>query len=101
MSENRSVSTSQFSTIHSRPAALDQQRSTSAETLTRQASDQVSQAGDYLARNVQEYPFGALLLAGLVGYGIGYLFHAGWSSETRQPLARSYPSVIRPPVYVE
>ena len=72
-----------------------------AHTLPQKAREQASQAGDYLARNVQEYPFGALLLAGLVGYGIGYLFHAGWSSETRQPLARSYPSVIRPPVYVE
>ena len=101
MSEHSPANTSQFSTIHPQRATLDQQGSTSAETLTRQAREQVSQAGDYVARNVQEYPFGALLLAGLVGYGIGYLFHAGWSSETRKPLPRSYPSVIRTPGYVE
>ena len=73
----------------------------SAETLTRQAGEKASQAGEYAARTFQEYPFGALLLAGLIGYGLGYLFHAGWSSGTRKPLAQSYPSVIRPPGYVE
>ena len=101
MSEHSPASTSQFSTIYPQRAALDEQRSTSAETLTRHAREQASQAGEYVARNVQEYPFGALLLAGLLGYGIGYLFHGGWSSETRKPLAQSYPSVIRPPGYVE
>jgi len=50
---------------------------------------------------VQEYPFGALLLAGILGYGIGYLFHGGWSHESRKSLAQSYPSnVLRPPGYV-
>ena len=52
-----------------------------AHTLTQQARDQASQAGDYLARNVREYPFGALLVAGLIGYGIGFLIHTSWSSE--------------------
>ena len=84
MSEHSPASTSEFSTIYPQRAALDQQRSTSAETLTRHAREQASQAGEYVARNVQEYPFGALLLAGLIGYGIGYLIHGGWSSETRQ-----------------
>ena len=101
MSEHSPASTSHFSTIYPEGAALDQQRSTSADTLTRQAREQAAQAGDYLARNVQEYPFGALLLAGLLGYGLGYLFHAGWSSGTRKPLAQSYPDghsgdVLRP-----
>jgi hypothetical protein len=96
MSEHSPASTSHFSSIRSEPA--EQERSTSAETLTRQAREQASQAGEYLVRNVQEYPFGALLLAGLLGYGIGYLFHAGWSSE---PWAQSYPEghsgdVLRP-----
>ena len=72
-----------------------------APTLTQQAREQASQAGEYLTRNVQEYPLAAVLVAGLVGYGLGYLFHTGWSSETRKPLAQSYPSVIRPPGYVE
>ena len=88
MSEHSPASTSEFSTIYPQRAALDQQRSTSAETLTRHAREQASQAGEYVARNVQEYPFGALLVAGLVGYGLGYLIHSSRSSE---PWAQSYP----------
>ena len=71
------------------------------QTLTQDALDQATQAGEYVARNVQEYPFGALLLAGMLGYGIGYLFHGGWSNDTHKTWAQSYPSVIRPPGYVE
>jgi ElaB/YqjD/DUF883 family membrane-anchored ribosome-binding protein len=71
------------------------------QTLTQDALDQATQAGEYVARNVQEYPFAAVFIAGLVGYGIGYLIHTSWSSETRKPLALPYPSVIRPPGYVE
>ena len=52
-----------------------------APTLTQQARAQASQAGDYLASKTQEYPLGALLVAGLIGYGIGFLIHTGWSSE--------------------
>jgi hypothetical protein len=71
------------------------------QTLTQEALDQAAHAGEYVARNVQEYPFGALLLAGILGYGIGYLFHGGWSHESRKSLAQSYPSnVLRPPGYV-
>ena len=101
MSEHSPANPSQFSTIYPQRAALDQQRSTSVEAMTRQAREQASQAGEYLARNVREYPFGALVLAGLLGYGLGYLLHAGWSSEAGKLLAQSYPSVIRPPGYVE
>src|ERR1051325_3778189 len=101
MSEHSPANTSQFSTIHPERAALDQQRSTSAETLTRQAREQATHAGEYLASNVREYPFGALLLAGVLGYGLGYLFHGGWSSESDKRLRQSYPSnVLRPPGYV-
>ena len=82
MSEHSPASTSQFGTIHPQPAALDQQRSTSAETLTREAGERVSQAGAYLAGKTQEYPLAAVLVAGLVGYGIGYLIH-GASTEWR------------------
>ena len=50
---------------------------------------------------MQEYPFGALLLAGMLGYGIGYLFHDRWSNDTHKTWAQSYPSnVLRPPGYV-
>ena len=41
--------------------------SRSVQGLAEQTREQALQAGDYLARNVQEYPFGALLIAGLVG----------------------------------
>ena len=82
MSEHSPASTSQFSTIHPQPTALDQKRSTSAETLTREAGEQVAQAGAYLASKTQEFPLAAVLVAGLVGYGIGYLIH-GASTEWR------------------
>jgi F0F1-type ATP synthase assembly protein I len=97
MSEHGPATISQFSSVRSEP--LEQQhRRKSAEALTRQAREQASQAGEYLARNVQEYPFGALLVAGLVGYGLGYLIHSSRSSE---PWAQSYPEghsgdVLRP-----
>jgi len=55
-----------------------------AHTLTQQARAQASQAGDYLASKAQEYPFGALLVAGLIGYGIGFLIHTSWSGEPRE-----------------
>src|SRR4051794_23008369 len=79
MSEHSPASTSQFSTIHREP--VEQQRPKSADMLTRQAREQAVQAGEYVARNVQEYPFAAVFIAGLIGYGIGYLIHTSWSSE--------------------
>jgi len=52
-----------------------------AHTLTQQARAQASQAGDYLASKTQEYPLAAVLVAGLVGYGIGYLIHGASKQE--------------------
>jgi hypothetical protein len=53
-----------------------------AQDVARRAGEQASlataQAGEYLARNVNEYPLPALLLAGFVGYGLGYLVHTRW-----------------------
>ncbi len=34
-----------------------------------------TRAGEYVARSVNEYPLSALLIAGVIGYGIGYLIH--------------------------
>lgn len=59
-----------------------------AQNLARQAREQASAAGDalyqqgarageYLTRNVNEYPMVALLIAGAIGYGLAYLVHAG------------------------
>jgi len=52
-----------------------------AEMLVQGARQQTSRAGEYLAGTVYEYPFEALLIAGLIGYGIGFLVHRDWSSE--------------------
>jgi hypothetical protein len=56
----------------------------SAQTLMQRTGEQASEAGKYVARNLQEYPFAAVLIAGLIGYGIGFLVHTSWSSEPRQ-----------------
>jgi hypothetical protein len=37
---------------------------------------QGSQAGQYLARSMEEYPITALLVAGAIGYGLAYLIHS-------------------------
>ena len=58
-----------------------------AQDLARRAREQASMAGDvlyqqgsrageYLSRNINEYPLAALLIAGAVGYGLAYLIHA-------------------------
>ena len=37
-------------------------------------------AGEYLTENVNEYPLTALLIAGVIGYGIAFLIHARWQT---------------------
>ena len=59
-----------------------------AERLSRQAQEQTARAGKYLARNTQEYPIEAVLVAGLIGYGLGFLIHRRWSSK---PSVEEYP----------
>jgi hypothetical protein len=60
-----------------------------AQELARRAREQAAIAGDalyqqgtrageYLTRNVNEYPLVALLIAGAVGYGLAYLIHTRW-----------------------
>ena len=58
-----------------------------AQDLARRAREQTdslyeqgARAGEYLTRNVNEYPLTALLIAGAVGYGLGYLIHSSWST---------------------
>jgi hypothetical protein len=43
--------------------------------------DQGARAGQYVTRNVHEYPATALLIAAAVGYGLAYLLHGGGSSK--------------------
>jgi|HubBroStandDraft_3_1064219.scaffolds.fasta_scaffold743086_1 ElaB/YqjD/DUF883 family membrane-anchored ribosome-binding protein len=53
-----------------------EQASTAIDALYRQGT----RAGEYLTRNVNEYPLAALLIAGAIGYGLGYLIHTRWQS---------------------
>ena len=66
-----------------------------AQELARRAREQASmatdalyqqgaRAGEYLSRNVNEYPLAALLIAGAVGYGLAYLIHTQWQSSNWQ-----------------
>jgi ElaB/YqjD/DUF883 family membrane-anchored ribosome-binding protein len=60
-----------------------------AQELARRARDQAGaagdalyrqgqRAGDYLSQNVNEYPLTALLIAGMIGYGLAFLIHTSW-----------------------
>jgi ElaB/YqjD/DUF883 family membrane-anchored ribosome-binding protein len=64
-------------------------RGATAQELARRAREQAAmasdvlyqqgtRAGEYLTRNVNEYPLAALLIAGAVGYGLAYLIHTRW-----------------------
>jgi ElaB/YqjD/DUF883 family membrane-anchored ribosome-binding protein len=63
-----------------------------AQELARRAREQANVAGDvlyrqgqrageYLTQNVNEYPLTALLIAGMIGYGMAYLIHSQWQSQ--------------------
>ena len=63
-----------------------------AQELARRAREQAGAAGDvlyrqgqrageYLTQNVNEYPLTALLIAGMVGYGLAYLIHTQWQGQ--------------------
>ena len=54
-----------------------------AERLSRRAREQTARVGGYITRNTHEYPLGALLTAGLIGYGLGFLIHRSWSNKPR------------------
>jgi vacuolar-type H+-ATPase subunit H len=64
-----------------------------AQELARRAREQATaagdvlyrqgqRAGDYLSQNVNEYPLAALLVAGMIGYGLAYLIHTQWTGQT-------------------
>src|ERR1044071_9132203 len=53
-----------------------------AERLSQQAWEQTGRAGKYLARNTQEYPVEAVLVAALIGSGLGFLNHSSWSHNS-------------------
>ena len=45
--------------------------------------DRGARAGQYVTRNVHDYPVTALLIAAAVGYGLAYLLHGGSRREVR------------------
>ncbi len=63
--------------------------SATAQDLARKAREQVpdtlyeqgQRAGEYLTRNVNEYPLTAVLVAGVVGYLMAYLIHGRWQNQ--------------------
>ena len=67
------------------PGATAQELARRAGEQAAMASDalyqQGTRAGEYLTRNVNEYPFAALLIAGAIGYGLGFLIHTRWHSD--------------------
>ena len=48
-----------------------EQASAAGDVLYRQGQ----RTGEYLTQNVSEYPLAALLIAGMIGYGLAYLIH--------------------------
>src|ERR1043166_1039372 len=52
-----------------------------AQELARQAREQAPAAGEYLTQNVNEYPLTALLIAGMIGYGLAFLVHTSWQGQ--------------------
>jgi hypothetical protein len=67
-------------TAHELAQRAREQASMATEALYRQGT----RAGEYLTRNVNEYPLAALLIAGAIGYGLAYLIHTRWHSEEWQ-----------------
>src|SRR6185369_120177 len=78
--------------------ALQQAKSTAnqaidhAKTMARNIGEQARAAGDvlyrqgqrageYLTQNVNEYPLTALLIAGMIGYGLAFLVHTSWQGQ--------------------
>jgi len=51
-----------------------EQAGTAGDMLYRQGQ----RAGEYLSENVNEYPLAALLIAGMIGYGLAFLIHSRW-----------------------
>ena len=63
---------------------VEQTRPSSVQVLAEKAIEPASQAGEYVARNVHEYPLTTVLAAALIGGGIGYLLHTSWWQTSAQ-----------------
>jgi ElaB/YqjD/DUF883 family membrane-anchored ribosome-binding protein len=73
--------------------------SAAAQDLARRAREQASAAGDvlyrqgqrageYIRENVNEYPLTALLIAGMIGYGLAFLVHTRWQDQMSWRMGR-------------
>ena len=82
--------------IGDQAAAAAADPTATAQELARRARDQAGAAGDvlyrqgqraseYLTQNVNEYPLTALLIAGMIGYGLAYLIHTQWQGQMSWP----------------
>jgi ElaB/YqjD/DUF883 family membrane-anchored ribosome-binding protein len=67
------------------PAAIAQDLARRAREQATEAGDvlyrQGQRAGEYLTQNVNEYPLTALMIAGMIGYGLAYLIHSQWQAR--------------------
>src|SRR5205823_14922349 len=54
-----------------------EQASAAGDVLYRQGQ----RTGEYLTQNVDEYPLAALLIAGMIGYGLAFLVHTSWQDQ--------------------
>jgi len=76
----RSAAASTSATAQEIARRAREQASAATDTVYQQGA----RAGEYMTRNIREYPAAALLIAGAVGYGLAYLIHGGgWSSLGR------------------
>jgi vacuolar-type H+-ATPase subunit H len=85
--------------IGDQAAAAAADPTATAQELARRAREQAGAAGDvlyrqgqrageYLTQNVNEYPLTALLIAGMIGYGLAYLVHSQWQGQMSWPSDR-------------
>jgi len=68
----RTVAAETGNTIHDTAIEAGKRVGAAATETYRQGA----RAGEYVSRNTAEQPFLALLIAGMIGYGIAYLVHA-------------------------
>ncbi|MBV9015304.1 MAG: hypothetical protein JO058_06570 [Alphaproteobacteria bacterium] len=72
--QTRSVMNDPGATAQDLARRAREQAGTAGDMLYRQGQ----RAGEYLSENVNEYPLAALLIAGMIGYGLAFLIHSRW-----------------------
>jgi len=67
----RAAATDPNATVQELARRTSEQARAAGDVLYRQGQ----RTGEYLTQNVNEYPLAALLIAGMIGYGLAYLIH--------------------------